>query len=354
MINKAAEFIKYICDNTDNIYNNIDSKSKEIYLNAFASRSALFEYNNKLEVNNQKLPNSAFTFVFNNFYNVDYNNASALLYDEEFLDTIHQTDYMRYLLFLKSNDVLIFNKNIQDILHRKLCRDEVLCAMNDPFNPTDKEIEDFLLISGDVCYDMIKFVWSDRAIDILIKLINTNKVTNIDKYITDELYMDLLNKIDIKNVNYNTIFACNKCTVDQYYELLNNNFEYIKYLPKLITNWKYDIVTQIVENKTYNSFFKLATIIADICNKKTISAARSAKLKSYVFLIKVFNYDYLQIMKSIYDQLQDEKLKNRLKYIVCNKDQSFKIFESEKEMEDYCKNLDKDSYYKYYANQINQ
>lgn len=72
------------------------------------------------------------------------------------------------------------------------------------------------------------------------------------------------------------------------------------------------------------------------------------------FLIKVFNYDYLQIMKSIYDQLQDEKLKNRLKYIVCNKDQSFKIFESEKEMEDYCKNLDKDSYYKYYANQINQ
>lgn len=184
----------------------------------------------------------------------------------------------------------------------------LLSSMLDPFNPTDEEIYNMFLHQDLNFLDIFREAWGDRVLDIALKVIDYN--VNVKKDIATRssvtISSNIFNELAIRWKGDIHVFSfgwLDCITVKSFYDLCTKDRRYYKAIPKFISHEERKSAPNAIfdEKETYDETFRIAMLIAKVCQNREIPKYQAAKLKQYAALIKIHDYNFEAILNVLLD-----------------------------------------------------
>lgn len=184
----------------------------------------------------------------------------------------------------------------------------ILSSMLDPFNPTDEEIYNIFLHHDLDFLEVFKEVWGDRVLDIALKVIdyNVNVKKDLAMHSAVAISGNTFNELATRWKGDISIFRfgwLDCITIESFYNLCTKDKRYYKVIPKFISHDDRKAIPNNIfdEKDTYDETFRIAMLIAKVCQNREIPKYQAAKLKQYTALIKIHDYNFEAILDVLLD-----------------------------------------------------
>lgn len=184
----------------------------------------------------------------------------------------------------------------------------LLSSMLDPFNPTDEEIYNIFLHHDLDFLEIFREAWGDRVLDIAFKVIeyNVNVKKDLPMRNTVVISGDTFNELAMRwkgDINVFRFGWLDCISVKSFYDLCTKDRRYYKAIPKFISHDNRKTVPNNIfdEKDTYDETFRVAMLVAKVCQNRDIPKYQAARLKQYAALIKIHDYNFEAILDVLLD-----------------------------------------------------